>query len=71
MVPSHFEYISFTREAEPELRHSFGTWPSGITGVKFEVPDPNLMHHEFIIRAMSGVFGAAPWTAVRGPIRWS
>jgi hypothetical protein len=56
-----------TKEAGPELRHSFGTWESGITGVAFEVPNQVLINHEFIIGAMSEVFGAAPWIVVDGP----
>jgi hypothetical protein len=63
----HWQVFLFTKEAVLELTHSFGTWQSGITGVRFEVPERIVINHEFIIGAMSEVFGAASWIVVSGP----
>ena len=62
-----WQIFLFTNKAVPELRQSFATWQSGITGLEFKVPNGVAINHEFIVRAMSEVFGAASWIVVDGP----
>jgi hypothetical protein len=51
----------------PEIRHSFGTWRSGITGIELVVPRSTPINCDCITRAMSEVFGTDAWAVVRGP----
>ena len=51
----------------PELRHEFGTWESGITGLSFDVPREDVVNKEYIFRAFASVFGTDEWVEVRGP----
>jgi hypothetical protein len=62
-----WQVFLFTNEDVPELRHSFGTWASGITGVEFKVPRGAPINHDYIVKAMSEVFGADSWAVVNGP----
>mgnify|MGYP001081379305 CR=1 FL=1 len=67
-LPGHlWQIFLFSKEAVPELRHSFGTWKSGITGVEFEVPNAMTLNRELIVKAMTEVFGATAWIEVNGP----
>jgi hypothetical protein len=67
-LPGHlWQIFFFVKEAVPKLRHSFGTWQSGITGVEFEVPNSMTLNREVVIKAMTEVFGAAVWIEVNGP----
>jgi hypothetical protein len=54
----------FGKKAMPDLRHNFGSWQRGITGVEFEVPNRTPIDHKVVVRAMSMVFGAASWAVV-------
>ena len=62
-----WQVFLFTRAQVPELRHKFGTWVSGITGVEIEVPENVQINHEYIMSAMSSLFGADAWTIMKGP----
>jgi hypothetical protein len=67
-LPGHlWQVFLFTKEAVPELRHSFRTWQSGITGVQFEVPSAIILNREVVVRTMTEVFGATAWIEVNGP----
>jgi hypothetical protein len=67
-LPGHlWQVFLFTKEDVPELRHSFGTWQSGITGVQFEVPNPMPLNREVVVKAMTEAFGASAWIEVDGP----
>lgn len=50
-----------------ELRHELLTWPSGITGVQFDVPESAILNHNYIIWSMSEVFAAGPCAVVYVP----
>jgi hypothetical protein len=67
----HWQVFLFSNKAVPELRHGFGTWESEVTGVESEVPEGVRINHDFIVRAMSKVFGSGSWSASAVPIRWS
>src|SRR4051794_28976943 len=67
-LPGHlWQVLLFAHKDVPALSHSFGTWRSGVTGVEFGVPRGTPINHEFVVSAMSEVFGAASWTVVNGP----
>ncbi len=72
-VPGEFwQIFLFDKEGEygvsvPELRHHFGTWQSGITGISFDVPREDVVDKAYIIRAFASVFGTDEWVEVRGP----
>ena len=51
----------------PEIRHSFGAWRSGITGIEFVVPSSTPINTDCITRAMSAIFRTDAWVVVRGP----
>ncbi|MHB1557233.1 MAG: hypothetical protein ACYC61_07120 [Isosphaeraceae bacterium] len=51
----------------PEIRHDFGTWKSGITGIEFVVPASVPINRRSIEEAMSEVFEADAWVVVPGP----
>lgn len=59
--------LLFIKKDVPELRHTCGTWRSGITGVEFQVPLGVPINHDSIVRAMSEVFRADSWAVVSGP----
>jgi hypothetical protein len=63
----HWEIFFFQKEDVLVLRHEFGTWQSGITGVEFDVPGDAILGRDDMIRAMSAVFGAEGWVEVDGP----
>ena len=50
-----------------ELRHHFGEWRSGITGIEFYLPREDVLDREYMLRAFAGVFGTDQWVEVRGP----
>jgi hypothetical protein len=54
-------------ESVPELRHRFGAWQSGITGIEFDVPSEAVLDREYMLRAFASVFGTDDWVEVRGP----
>ncbi len=54
-------------ESVPELRHHFGTWQSGITGIEFDVPREAVLDRGYMLRAFASVFGTDDWVEVRGP----
>ncbi len=54
-------------ESVPELRHHFGTWPSGITGIEFNVPSRDVLDRDYALRAFASIFGIDDWVEVRGP----
>lgn len=62
-----WQVFLFVHGDVPEIRHEFGTWRSGITGVEFVVPRTVPINSGSIEKAMSEVFGAASWAVVRGP----
>ena len=49
------------------LRHSLVTWPSGIAGVQFDVPDGVILNNDYVKRSMADAFAADSWIEVRGP----
>ncbi len=53
----------------PKIRHSFGTWRSGIMGIEFAFPRAIPINRDRITSAMSEVFGADSWAVVDGRIR--
>jgi hypothetical protein len=63
----HWQVFLFSNADVPDVRHYFGTWQSGITGVEFEVPRGVRINHDYVMRAMSEVFGADSWQVVCGP----
>jgi hypothetical protein len=63
----HWEIFLFQKEDVAALRHEFGTWQSGITGVQFDVPGAAVLGRDDMIRAMSAVFGAEDWVEIHGP----
>jgi hypothetical protein len=62
-----FEKENAPGESVPELRHQFGAWASGMTGITFEVPREAVVDKGYIFRAFSSVFGTENWVEVRGP----
>jgi hypothetical protein len=72
-VPGQFWQVFLfhkgTEHGKPvsELRHRSGTWPSGITGMEFDVPDDAVLDRAYMIQAFSSVFGTCDWVEVRGP----
>ena len=67
-LPGRFwEVFVFIKADVAELRHHPVTWPSGISGVQFDVPDSAVLNHAYIIRAMTEAFAAGSCTVARGP----
>jgi hypothetical protein len=72
-VPGQFWQVFLLRkestpgESAPELRHHFGVWPSGITGIEFDVPGDAVLDREYLLRAFASIFGTDDWVEVRGP----
>lgn len=67
-LPGQFwEVFVFIKEDVADLRHDLVTWPSGIAGVQFDVPESAVLNREYVMRAMSDVFAAEPCTVVYGP----
>jgi hypothetical protein len=67
-LPRRFwEVFVFIKSDVVELRHQFVTWPSGITGIEFDVPEAAVLDREYVIRAMSDVFAAESFAVVHGP----
>lgn len=72
-VPGEFwQVFLFQKERVPgismtELRHQFGEWPSGITGIEFDVPSDAVLDKAYIFRAFASIFGTDEWVEVRGP----
>jgi hypothetical protein len=62
-----FDKETVRGESIPELRHRFGEWASGITGVAFDVPREATLDKDYVFRAFSTVFGTEDWVEVRGP----
>ena len=62
-----WQVFLFSNEDVPEVGHSFERWQSGITGVEFEVPMGVRINHDYVVSAMSRVFGADLWDVVHGP----
>jgi hypothetical protein len=67
-LPGQFwEVFVFVKTDVSDLRHTLVTWPSGITGVQFEVPRSAVLDRGYVIRAMSEVFAAGTCAVVYGP----
>lgn len=72
-VPGRFWQVFLFRkerkpgESVPELCHHFGAWPSGMTGLEFDVPTDDVLDRDYLLRALAGVFGTDEWVEVRGP----
>ena len=67
-LPGRFwEVFVFVKADVADLRHALVTWPSGITGVQFDVPRSAKLDRGYVIRAMSAVFAAGAGAAVYGP----
>ncbi len=72
-IPGEFWQIFLFMKSDPrgrpvaELRHHFGTWPSGMTGIEFSVPEEDLLDRDYVLRAFARVFGTEDWVVVRGP----
>jgi len=67
-LPGRFwQIFAFENADVPEIRHSFGTWESGISSVVFEVPRRVHINHSSIVEVMSKVFEATSWVVVTGP----
>jgi hypothetical protein len=67
-LPGRFwEVFEFVKADVADLRHAVVTWPSGITGVRFDVPRSAALDRGYVIRAMSEVFAAASCAVVYGP----
>jgi hypothetical protein len=62
-----WEIFFFAKRDVPGLRHELSTWPSGITGIEFDVPRTAVLDRDAVLRWMSEVFGAETWVEVRGP----
>jgi hypothetical protein len=62
-----WQIFLFRKESVPELHHRFAEWPSGITGVEFEVPREDVLDRDYMLRAFSTVFETDDWVEVRGP----
>ena len=62
-----FEKADDRGEPVAELRHEFGTWRSGITGISFLAPEGDVVDKAYILRAFASVFGTDEWVVVRGP----
>ena len=43
------------------------TWPSGISGVQFDVPDGVILNNDYVKRSMADAFAADSWIEVQGP----
>lgn len=68
-IPGQFwQVFIFEKGDVSEACHHFGVWESGITGIEFDVPEAVILYRDYMIRAMSEVFGAKPgsWIEVRG-----
>lgn len=67
-LPGRFwEVFVFVKADVADLRHALVTWPSGITGVQFDVPRSAKLDRGYVIRAMSAVFAAGACAVVYGP----
>ena len=67
-LPGRFwEVFVFVKADLADLRHALVTWPSGITGVQFDVPRSAMLERGYVIRAMSEVFAAESCAVVYGP----
>ena len=67
-VPGSFwNVFVFIKGEFGELRHEIGPWRSGIHGAEFSVPRSVILDREYVIGAMSEVFGTRDWAEVRGP----
>jgi hypothetical protein len=72
-LPGRFwQVFQFQKEREPgesvpELRHHLGAWPTGITGIEFDVPREGVLDRSYMLRAFASVFGTDEWVEVRGP----
>jgi hypothetical protein len=67
-LPGHlWQIFLFTKTDVPEIEHDFVTWQSGITGVEFIIPNRITLNQNFIIGAISELFGATSWVVVPGP----
>ena len=67
-LPGRFwEVFAFVKEDLEELQHDLVTWPSGITGVQFDVPESAVLDRDYVIRAMTSAFVADSCTVVYGP----
>lgn len=62
-----WQIFLFLKDSVPELRHRITEWPSGITGIQFEVPREDVLDRDYILRAFSSVFETDDWVEVRGP----
>jgi len=67
-LPGAFwQVFTVSRADVPEARHRFETWPSGVTGVEFEVPRGVRVDRGYALRSLEGAFGPGPWAEVAGP----
>ena len=67
-MPGRFwEVFVFITEDVSDLRHELVTWPSGITGVQFDVPMSVMLNDDYVKRSMCDAFGADAWAVVYGP----
>ena len=62
-----WQIFLFRKESVTELHHRFGEWPSGITGIEFDVPGEVVLDRDYMLRAFSTVFETEDWVEVRGP----
>jgi hypothetical protein len=67
-LPGRFwEVFVFVKADVADLRRARVTWPSGISGVQFDLPQSAALDRGYVIRAMSEVFAAEDCTVVYGP----
>lgn len=67
-LPGAFwQVFTFLKTDVSVLGHRFVTWPSGITGVEFNVPWGERIDRAYLVRSLEGVFGPGPWSEVDAP----